>query len=397
MNLPINLVDVVAIGIVVLAVVFGWRSGFIVQVLALIGFIGGLALMVVLAPFAVDLLTSLSPWLRSLVLISVMAGIVLVAQGIGGALGAMIRRRVERGILGGLDKGAGAAFGLVRGIFLVWLIGGFIGLLPFPGLVSETRQSLILRTLDTRLPSPVVLASELGQAIEAIGLPDLFVGTSPPPAPPIDAPGLTQAEHAATAAEPSTVRVEAIACGNFVSGTGFAVESSHFVTNAHVVAGSTRVWVSFNGSLDRYRGEVVAIDPQLDVAVIDVPDLSVLPLTLATSLPLRGAPAAGLGFTGGGPERLIPAVVSRTLSALGRDIYGNAITTRDVIEIRASVAPGDSGGPLILQDGTVGGVTFSQSRDQAGIGYALSPTAVQASIASSIRSDQPVATGACVL
>jgi uncharacterized membrane protein required for colicin V production len=305
--LPFNIVDLLAALIVVIAIVFGWRSGFVVQALALVGFIGGLVLMIALAPLAVGLLVSVAPWLGSLLLITTMAGIVLIAQGIGGAVGTVLRRRLGRGVLGGLDMAAGAAFGMLRGVFVVWLVGGLVALLPFPGLVTEARQSFVLRTLDTRLPSPIVLASQLGQVIEAAGLPDVFVGAPPPPAPPIDAPGLAAAERAAAVARPSTVRVESIACGHFVTGTGFALEAEHIVTNAHVVAGSSRVWVSFDGSFDRHSGAVVFIDPELDVALIDVPGLHVAPLSLAAEVPGRGTAMAGLGFTGGGPERVIPA------------------------------------------------------------------------------------------
>jgi S1-C subfamily serine protease len=72
------------------------------------------------------------------------------------------------------------------------------------------------------------------------------------------------------------------------------------------------------------------------------------------------------------------------------------MSMRDVIEMRASVAPGDSGGPVLLADGTVGGITFSQSRDLADIGYALSPVAVASDVVDTLDSHQPVSTGACL-
>jgi hypothetical protein len=82
--------------------------------------------------------------------------------------------------------------------------------------------------------------------------------------------------------------------------------------------------------------------------------------------------------------------------ALGRDIYGNQIVARSVIEMRADVAPGDSGGPLMLADGTVGGVTFSESRAEPEVGYALSPLDVAADVQRAIDRDTAVDTGACV-
>ena len=69
----------------------------------------------------------------------------------GGAVGALVRRRLGRGVLGGLDQGAGAAFGFVRGVFVVWLIGALVGLLPIAPRATEARQSLIIRPPQPRL------------------------------------------------------------------------------------------------------------------------------------------------------------------------------------------------------------------------------------------------------
>jgi len=120
----VNLVDVAAVLLVALAIYFGWRSGFIIQLLALVGFLGGIALMVLIAPHAAELVADMDPWLRTVVSIGVVAGIVLLAQGLGSGAGAAVKRRIGPGILTGIDHGLGAAFGLARGVFMVWLIGG---------------------------------------------------------------------------------------------------------------------------------------------------------------------------------------------------------------------------------------------------------------------------------
>jgi S1-C subfamily serine protease len=127
-----------------------------------------------------------------------------------------------------------------------------------------------------------------------------------------------------------------------------------------------------------------------------VPDIEVAPLDLADSSPPRGEQAAAIGFTGGGRQRAIPAAVSRSMDAMGRDIYGEGLVPRQVVEMHADVAPGDSGGPLVLPDGTVGGVTFSESRTDTAVGYALSPVAVADSIAGSLTSTDPVSPGRCL-
>jgi S1-C subfamily serine protease/uncharacterized membrane protein required for colicin V production len=393
----VNIVDVIAIAIILLTIYFGARSGLVAQALALVGFAVGALIVFAVAPFAAGPLEDIDPPLRGLIALGGMATIVLLAQAGGSAIGVSIRRRMGRGLLGGIDNAAGALFGMVRGIFLVWLAGGLIGLAPLPGIQTEARQSLVLRVMDTQLPSPVVLASELGRLIEAAGLPtDVFIGVPPEPAEPVDGPTQAAAERIAAPARDSTVRIEAIACGRFFTGTGFAVGPDHFVTNAHVVAGSGRVWISFDGALDRHNGNVVLFDPELDAALIYAPGLSADPLTLAEELPARGQEAAAIGFPGGGRQQVIAAAVNRTIDALGRDIYGSHAVAREVIEMTADVRPGDSGGPVILPDGSVGGVTFSESRDSPLIGYALTPTAVSDAIGGALTSQAPVDTQACL-
>ncbi len=396
MNLPINLIDIAAIGFVLLGIVLGARSGFIVQAAALAGFAVGVLLLIAAAPHLATLIEDIEAPLRGLLALGAMAGIVLLGQSVGSSVGLALRGRMGRGIVSGVDRGAGAVFGLARGIVLVWLMGGLLAVLPVPSLAAEARQSLVLRVLDTRLPSPVILAAEFGRIIGAVGLPDVFVGVVPAPPPRVDGPAQQEADQIAEAARASTVRVEATACGRFLTGTGFAVEPAHFVTNAHVLAGADRVWVSFDGALDRHEGVVVHFDPHLDAALVYVSGLDIAPLSLAAEAPDRGGAAAALGFTGGGRQRVVPASVSRTLEALGRDIYGGGPVARQVIELHADVAPGDSGGPVILPDGSVGGVTFSESRVDRAVGYALTPDAVAGSIDDARSSTRSVSPGACL-
>jgi hypothetical protein len=50
---------------------------------------------------------------------------------------------------------------------------------------------------------------------------------------------------------------------------------------------------------------------------------------------------------------------------------------------------------VLLSNGEVGGVTFSESREHPEIGYALSPVAVRATIRDALDSTRAVATGEC--
>ena len=112
-------------------------------------------------------------------------------------------------------------------------------------------------------------------------------------------------------------------------------------------------------------------DPELDAALIYAPDVDVPVLPLATTCPHRGQQAAAIGFPGGGREQVIAAAHQpHDRSRRPRHLRQSTVA-REVLEMQADVRPGDSGGPLMLPDGTVGGVTFSESRDDPDIGYAL--------------------------
>jgi hypothetical protein len=60
------------------------------------------------------------------------------------------------------------------------------------------------------------------------------------------------------------------------------------------------------------------------------------------------------------------------------------------------VEPGDSGGPLILEDGTIGGLVFAESRTDDSVGYALTPTSVAVRVQPGIGRTAAVDTGPCL-
>jgi S1-C subfamily serine protease len=88
-------------------------------------------------------------------------------------------------------------------------------------------------------------------------------------------------------------------------------------------------------------------------------------------------------------------VVLARLDAVGRNIYGNGLTTRRVYEIEAKVRPGNSGGPLVRPDGSVIGVVFSRSAQNDDIGFTLTSDEVAPRVAAVKDSTAPVGTGPC--
>ena len=70
----------------------------------------------------------------------------------------------------------------------------------------------------------------------------------------------------------------------------------------------------------RLPAALVGYDPELDAAVLWVPELAAQALPLATEEAPRGAGGAILGFPAGG-YRATPAAVRAVIDAEGRDIY----------------------------------------------------------------------------
>jgi S1-C subfamily serine protease len=88
--------------------------------------------------------------------------------------------------------------------------------------------------------------------------------------------------------------------------------------------------------------------------------------------------------------------VLRTLAVDGPDIYGTGEAERLVLELQAVVRPGNSGGPFVLADGTVGGVVFAASSSEDDVGYAISVEDVGPELDAVIGTTAEVGTGRCI-
>jgi S1-C subfamily serine protease len=184
--------------------------------------------------------------------------------------------------------------------------------------------------------------------------------------------------------------VEGLACNRVQDGTGFVVGPDLVATNAHVVAGeSDTEVVRDDGS--RATATVVAFEPERDIALLRVRGMNRPPLPLGESS--LGATGGVFGHPGGGPLRIAPFAVASQLHATGRDIYGTSLTTRDILELRSGLRPGDSGSPLVDPAGAVVGVAFAIAPDKPDVAYALAMSELQA-VLDAPRGPE-VGTGAC--
>jgi S1-C subfamily serine protease len=328
------------------------------------------------------------------VVLSVLLGLVGLGEGLGATAGRAMSQALGTGFFGALDRAGGALVGAAQAVLILWLAGGIIASGPFPSLSTLAQRSIALRALDRFLPPPTEIVLELGNMLDASGLPNVFIGLEQLPAPDIDLPSDSRAAQIGEQAAPSVLRVIADGCNQRASGTAFVVAPGYLVTNAHVVVGSKSVLVQ--SSQQTYEAVPVYVDLKLDVALLLSANVDARPLAFSNDEPNRGDIGATIGFPNGGNKAVEPATVAAAYFATGLDVTGKERVTRRILELRAQVIPGDSGGPLMLEDGTVGGVVFAESRVDPTVGYALAPHEVVDAISPSVGRTEAVATGPCL-
>jgi S1-C subfamily serine protease len=390
----VNPLDLVAIAIIVIAVILGVRSGALPQLLGLVGAaiaaLTGLAILPAVSPF----LDSLPAVVRAIVVLGVLLGLIGIGEALGATGGRAASKALGTGLWGAFDRVAGAIVGAAQALLIVWLTGGVIATGPFPNLGRMAQTSTALRFVDAFLPPPTEIVLGLGGLLDNSGLPNVFIGLEQLPAPDIDLPSDALARQIGERAAPSVLRVVADGCGQRASGTSFVIAPEYLITNGHVVVGANSILVQT--SAHSYKAIPVLVDLELDIAVLYADGVTAPPLTFTTSEPSRGDLGATIGYPGGGDESVEPATVAAAYFANGLDVTGDARVTRRILELRARVIPGDSGGPFVLEDGTVGGVVFAESRVDPKVGYALAPKEVLNRVASSLGSTAAVSTGPCV-
>lgn len=166
-------------------------------------------------------------------------------------------------------------------------------------------------------------------------------------------------------------------------GSGFVIDSEGYImTNAHVVAGATRIQVilppaiakdSIGAALSTktkiISARVVGVAKDLDIAVLKVDGEKLPALSLAGYRDLR---QGEMVFAFGSPQGLRNTFTHGVVSAVARQ--SDPDSPNISIQTDAPINPGNSGGPLVNIKGEVVGMdTFilSQSGGNEGLGFAI--------------------------
>ncbi len=194
----------------------------------------------------------------------------------------------------------------------------------------------------------------------------------------------------------STVVVEGTACRVAVRGSGFVVEPDLVATAAHVVTGVERPSVRVDDGAS-VPAVLVALDPARDLALlaVELPASVGPPLVRRDPVPVEDAVVLARDDDAG--LRPVGIRVVDTLLARGPDIHGDGSFTREVALLEGRVGEGDSGAPVVGEDGAVLGVVVAVSTERPRTAYAVRPAELEAVLDAVLEtgSDTPVPSGPC--
>jgi uncharacterized membrane protein required for colicin V production len=377
----LNVVDWIALLVIALSTLGGFRRGLVASALSFVGLAGGAYLGSRIGPHLLRGGTD-SGWTPVAGLVGAVAGAMLL-QAVASVAGAFVRGGLKLAPLRLADSLGGLIFGAATGIAFVWVLGATALLAPGQSsLRRSVQQSAIVRRLDE-----AVSPRQLLHLLARIDPFPSIVGPEAPSAP--LSPRITH-NTAVSRASGDVVRVLGTACGVGVEGTGWFATRHLVVTAAHVVAGERDTSVQVPGDATLRGADVVAYDSHDDVAVLRVSGVTA-PQPLRLADPKPGASVAIVGYPENGPLTATPGRVGRTAVVLTRDAYGNGPISRTITAVAGRVRHGDSGGPAIDGAGHVESTIFA-ARVGAPSGYGVPASVVRRVLASA---NEPVSTGSC--
>jgi S1-C subfamily serine protease len=386
-----DLLDLLILVAFVYAIVRGAKTGVVRQFFSLGGFILGLVIGALIAPYASKVVAN--PMGKEIIIITVVLGTTALLSILGEQVGQLLAKQEKKLHLGRIDNILGALFGGIMVLIGVWLLAAMLVGTSNQTLTQLVSDSATVQFLDQHLPPTPSVLSRLERIVDPNGSPQVFAGLEPAPSGPINPATPAQVASATAADRRSTVKIQGYGCGGLVSGSGFVVAPGLVMTNAHVVAGiASPVVLDDNG---RHVASVVVFDPDMDVAILRTTGLAGPVLPLSSNEVSPGTQAVILGYPGGGAFTVGPVGVIDERLAAGRNIYNAGLVEREIYELQAVVEHGNSGGPLALPDGTVIGLIFARSQTNTNVGYALTSKEVLTYVDQGKAAHGSISRGAC--
>jgi Do/DeqQ family serine protease len=175
-------------------------------------------------------------------------------------------------------------------------------------------------------------------------------------------------------------------------GSGVIVSADGYIlTNNHVVENMDEIEVATNDGR-RLRARIVGLDPETDLAVLQVRAEGKLPAV--TFAPTESLRVGDVVLAIGNPFGVGQTVTHGIVSALGRTQLG-INTFENFIQTDAAINPGNSGGALTDSEGNLVGINtaiYSRTGTSLGIGFAI-PVSIARSVMEQIIKSGSVTRG----
>ena len=381
--------------------VFGWigfRRGILRTVLSIIGLLVGGAAGAIATPSIQSLISNNAFGFKPTIgLTSIILGASL-GMFLFGILGSFLRVvLLPFPFMKTIDSLIGFGLAIIAVASISSTLSSAAQVIPNKTVNNLFSQSQFIAQIDLYLPERFKNAAQkIQNVITDSPLPEVFKSLVESRITPTQLESDVAIPEIVTKSVASTVRIDGIAesCSAAMVGTGFIVSPERVITNAHVVAGVIDPVVTVSNSKTQLSGKVIAIDRKKDIAIIYVPGLIGEKLTFigpATPNEIGFV----VGYPNGGNLRTSAVSVSSEFESIGTDIDGNGETKRDVIVFGGDVRPGNSGGPLLNEQGQVLGVVFAADAENKNTGYALAPSEVAKLVSETSSVMEAIETGNC--
>jgi len=153
-------------------------------------------------------------------------------------------------------------------------------------------------------------------------------------------------------------------------GSGFVIDPNGYIlTNQHVIEGATRITIGL-ASGERFRGKVIGVDAETDLAVIKIEAHDLPTMKFGDSNAIQ---VGDWVLAIGSPFGLEQTVTAGIISKKERDSQAFS-TFQRFLQTDAAINRGNSGGPLVNMHGEAIGVNSqiaTLTGDYSGIGFAL--------------------------
>lgn len=388
----VTLLDVILVLVLIGFFIVGLRKGLWVTVGGVAGFLVGATA----AFFAIPLVAGWvsDPIWRVVAVIAAAIILVVAGHALGSTAGAEVQRMFRSETVRALGSWVGGVANLVVAVFVIAALSFSVTAMGFPQVNQHMKQSVVMRGIHAVTPDQTeAWFAQLRTLVMESDIPELaqpLVPESP------EAPEDLDLTAAAEETARSVARITGVAeqCGQSQTGSGVVVSPTRVVTNAHVVAGVSEPSVELaDGEVAAAR--VVHFDPQADLAVLAVDTLEAPVADIGDPMD-PGEQGFVMGYPAGGPFDAGPAVVQARDISQVNSIYGSSPSEVEIYQLNADVRQGNSGGPLVDQEGDVVGVVFARAMEGNTVGFAVTAEEAGPVLSTPEEFTETVGTGECV-